>query len=404
MDGLFSRYRNLSALVALLAGQLLLLAWQIKGDGETRLIRVWAVTAVTPIVRGLEAVRAGAGGLAQRWFMAGALESENARLRRQTAELEIRNQLLTEQLQQAGRAQALLEFRSQLSSRSLPASILGTAPGVQPGVYFVDRGSPDGVKRGMAVVTGDGIAGLVVAAYPSASLIMLATSPDFAASVISQKHRTRGLLKGDGGSCHVEGIRNEQVLDEGEWFYTSGDDRVFPRGLRVGVARSVRNGPLGKEVEVRPAALERDLAEVLILVDAVHGQIPDLATPPQPEVQVLPPPEDSREGPAAAAVAAPAGGATAMPSTDADRMKERYRRIIEGQGIQIGVTPYRAPDFNRQPAPAAAVQAPGESPAPGGPAPAATPAGKAATTPPKARPQAAPKIVPPAPPSTQGPR
>jgi rod shape-determining protein MreC len=397
MDGLFSRYRNMSALLALLAGQLLLLAWQIKSDGDTRLIRVWAVTAVTPIVRGLEAVRVGTGGLAQRWFMAGTLETDNARLRRRTAELDIRNQLLAEQLQQAGRAQALLEFRSQLSSRSLPATILGNAPGVQSGVFFLDRGSPDGVKRGMAVVTGDGIAGQVVAVYPSASLIMLATSQGFAASVTSQKHRTHGLLKGDGNSCHVEGIRNEQALDEGEWFYTSGDDRIFPRGLRVGPVRSVRNGADGKEVEVRPAALDGDISEVLILLDAVHGQIPDLATPSQPDVQVLaPPPEDTHESAAAAAAAAspaPAGGSSATPQTDADRMKERYKRIVEGQNIQIGVTPYRAPDFNRQPAAApsgagtaTAIQPPGTA-QPGAPPTGSAPAGKAAPSAPKAEPK-----------------
>ena len=398
MDGLFSRYRNMSALLALLAGQLLLLAWQIKSDGDTRLIRVWAVTAVTPIVRGLEAVRVGTGGLAQRWFMAGALETDNARLRHRTAELDIRNQLLAEQLQQAGRAQALLEFRSQLSSRSLPATILGNAPGVQSGVFFIDRGSPDGVKRGMAVVTGDGIAGQVVAVYPSASLIMLATSQGFAASVTSQKHRTHGLLKGDGSSCHVEGIRNEQALDEGEWFYTSGDDRIFPRGLRVGAVRSVRNGADGKEIEVRPAALDGDVSEVLILLDAVHGQIPDLATPSQPDVQVLPPPpEDTHESAAAAAAAAfpaPAGGSSATPQTDADRMKERYKRIVEGQNIQIGVTPYRAPDFNRQPAAAPSgagaatvVQPPGVQALPGTPPTGSAPAGKAAPSAPKAEPK-----------------
>ncbi|MGD0578143.1 MAG: rod shape-determining protein MreC [Bryobacteraceae bacterium] len=405
MDGLFSRYRNLSALLALLAGQLLLLAWQIKSDGETRLIRVWAVTAVTPIVRGLEAVREGAGGLAQRWFLAGALESENARLKRQAAELQIRNQLLAEQLQQAGRAQALLAFRSQLGSHSLPATIVGSAPGVQSGVFFIDRGSPDGVKRGMAVVTGDGIAGQVVAVYPSASLIMLANSQGFAASVISQKHRTRGLLKGDGSSCHVEGIRNEQALDESEWFYTSGDDRIFPRGLRVGPVRSVRNSSDGKEVEVRPAALDGDVSEVLILLDAVHGQIPDLATPAQPDVQVLPqPPEDSRESAAAAAAAAspaPAGGSSPTPRTDADRLRERYKRIVEGQGIQVGVTPFRAPDFNRQPAAQAApsgagatpvIQPPGGPAQPGVPATATAPDGKAAPTPPKRAPAVPPSL------------
>jgi len=76
MDGLFSRYRNLSALLLLLAGQLILLAWQIKSNGDTRLIRVWAVTAVTPMARGMEAARDAAGGFVARWVMAGRLERE----------------------------------------------------------------------------------------------------------------------------------------------------------------------------------------------------------------------------------------------------------------------------------------------------------------------------------------
>lgn len=350
MDGLFSRYRNLSALLLLVAGQLILLAWQIKSNGETRLIRVWAVTAVTPMARGMELARDGATGFVDRWFMAGALERDNAQLKRQTAQLQIKNDLLQEQMQQAGRAQALLEFRSQIPSRSLPSRILGSAPGVQSGVFILDRGTSDGVKRGMAVVTGNGIVGQVVAAYPTASLMMLASSQGFAAGVVSQNHRIHGLLKGDGGTCRVEGIHNEQQVDKGEWFYTSGEDRIFPRGLRVGQARSIKEGQEGKEIDVRPVALEADFAEVLILLDAVHGQIPDPATPPDPAVQVLaPPPQDPN--PSAATPASPAmpSGSPAAPNTDADRLRDHYKRVVESQGIKIGSTPYRAPDFNRQP-------------------------------------------------------
>lgn len=351
MDGLFSRYRNLSALLLLVAGQLILLAWQIKSNGETRLIRVWAVTAVTPMARGMELARDGASGFVARWFMAGALERDNAELKRQTAQLRIKNDLLQEQLQQAGRAQALLEFRSQIPSRSLPSRILGSAPGVQTGVLILDRGSSDGVKRGMAVVTGDGIVGQVVASYPTASLMMLASSQGFAAGVISQKHRTPGLLKGDGGTCRVEGIHNEQQLDKDEWFYTSGEDRIFPRGLRVGQVHSIKEGQEGKEIEVRPAALRVDFAEVLILLDAVHGQIPDAPTPPDPAVQVLaPPPQDPNTPAATPASPVTPGGSPTNLNTDADRIREHYKRVVESQGIKVGSTPYRAPDFNRQPA------------------------------------------------------
>jgi rod shape-determining protein MreC len=380
MDGLFSRYRNLSALLLLLAAQLILLAWQIKSDGDTRLIRVWAVTAVTPLARGMEATRDGAGGFLARWFMAGTLERDNARLKRQTTQLEIRNQLLQEQLQQSGRAQALLEFRSQLPSRSLPSRILGSAPGVQAGVFILDRGSSEGVKRGMAVVTGSGIVGQIVASYPTASLMMLASSQGFAAGVISQNHKTRGLMKGDGGTCRVDGIRNEQPLDKDEWFYTSGDDRIFPRGLRVGQARSIKEGAEGKEVEIRPVALDADFAEVLILLDAVHGQIPDPATPPNPAVQILDPPSQDPNAPAAVpASPATPGGSPAAFNTDADRLRDHYKRVVESQGFQVGSTPYRAPDFNRQPAAAppsaqpVTPAAPDNQGLPGGQAPAVKP-------------------------------
>jgi rod shape-determining protein MreC len=351
MDGLFSRYRNLSALLLLLAGQLILLAWQIKSNGDTRLIRVWAVTAVTPMARGLEATRDGVGGILARWFMAGALERDNTRLKRETAQLQIRNELLQEQLQQAGRAQALLEFRSQLPSRSLPSRILGSAPGVQSGVFILDRGSSEGVKRGMAVVTGYGIIGQIVASYPTASLMMLASSQGFAAGVISQKHKTQGLVKGEGGTCRVDGIRNEQPLDKDEWFYTSGEDRIFPRGLRVGQARSIKEGVEGKEIEIRPVALDADFAEVLILLDAIHGQIPEPLTPSNPAVQVLSPPPQESNGLAAvpASPVTPSGSPAAL-NTDADRLREHYKRVVESQGFQVGSTPYRAPDFNRQPA------------------------------------------------------
>ena len=392
MDGLFSRYRNLSALLLLVAGQLILLAWQIKSNGETRLIRVWAVTAVTPMARGLEATRDATGGFVARWFMAGALERDNVQLKRWAAQLEIRNQLLQEQLQQAGRAQALLEFRSEIPSRSLPARLLGSAPGVQSGVFIVDRGSSDGVKRGMAVVTGSGIVGQIVAAYPTASLMMLASSQGFAAGVISQKHKTHGLIKGDGGACRVEGIRNEQPLDKDEWFYTSGEDRIFPRGLRVGQALSIKDGQEGKEIEVRPVALNVDFSEVLILLDAVHGQVPDPVTPPDPAVQVLNPPPEDPNAPAAqpASPVTPIGSPSNL-NTDADRLREKYKHVIESQGFQVGTTPYRAPDFNRQPTAAPPATAPGTTPAQQDNEPAS---GKPPTAPPSVGKPAAPAAQP----------
>ena len=61
MDFIFSRYRNLTVLVVAILAQLLLLAYQVRSNGEVRLIRVWAVSAVTPLARIIEGTRTGTG-------------------------------------------------------------------------------------------------------------------------------------------------------------------------------------------------------------------------------------------------------------------------------------------------------------------------------------------------------
>ena len=125
----------------------------------------------------------------------------------------------------------------------IAARVIGTATGASTSAVFVDRGSTSGVEKGMAVVTPDGIVGKVLAAYPTASQVLLVTDPGFAAGVVSQKNHVHGILKGLGhGNCRVDYVQNEEKVETGEWFYTSGDDRIFPKGMPVGKVTVARAG------------------------------------------------------------------------------------------------------------------------------------------------------------------
>ncbi len=76
-----------------------------------------------------------------------------------------------------------------------------------------------------------------------AAQVLLITDPTFAAGVISQKNRVHGTVKGRGEpTCIVDYVQNEEKVEAGEWFYTSGDDRVFPKGLPVGQVSVARHG------------------------------------------------------------------------------------------------------------------------------------------------------------------
>jgi rod shape-determining protein MreC len=156
----------------------------------------------------------------------------------------------------------------------------------------------------------------------------------------------------------------EEKVEPGEWLYTSGDDRIFPRGFPVGVVKVVRSAQPFKEILVDPSGMARGLEDVLILVEGVHQEIPD--TPPvnqsvfigtPPSADTMKPPDS----PGNAAPGAPAG-------TEADRLRAQYKNIGDAQGHKFGEgTPgSKPPDFNlKLPGP---VGAPASKPAvpPGG--------------------------------------
>jgi rod shape-determining protein MreC len=345
MDVLLHRFRNLSILIIVLLAQLVLLAYQVKGDGDARLIRVWAVTAVMPIAQALEWIRSHTIGVAEEYFVLVNVREENLRLKQELTRLKLENQFLAAELQTAERAEALRAFQARTPSRTLAARIIGTGTGTNARVVFVDRGAANGVLRGMPVITPDGIVGKVVAVYPTASQVQLITDPTFAAGVLSAKNRVHGTLKGLGQSkCLVDYVQNEEKVEQGEMFYTSGEDRIFPRGMPVGVASVVRPGKTFKEIYVVPSGFQRGLEEVLIVLQGVHQSIPDPNTPSlKTEVYVQPPPP-ADEG---EAVRDPLGAL----STDADRLKKRYQRIGEAQGHKFGegLPGSKPPDFNIDP-------------------------------------------------------
>lgn len=339
------RYRNLTVLVLVLLAQLLLLGYQVKSRQDVRLIRLWAVTAVTPVAKVLEEARRSVASVLEDYVFLTGVRQQNRRLKEELGKLKLKTQYLQGELATAERAVPLSLFQQRDPSKTVAARIIGAGTGPGSKVVFIDRGSASGVRRGMAVITPDGIVGRVSASYPTASQVVLVTDAGFAAAVISQKNHVEGTLKGQGNSiCRVDYVQNEEKVEAGEWFFTSGDDRVFPRGLPAGKVRSVREGKVFKEIYLNPSGFAHGLEEVLVVLEGVHQAIPSPGEAAGP-ADLLPLP-----APPAGAGAATAPEEAAGPrSTAADRIRARYRRIGEEEGhiYGEGVPGAPAPDFNR---------------------------------------------------------
>jgi rod shape-determining protein MreC len=345
MDFFLSRYRHLTVLLIVIASQLVLIAYQVKTNNDIPLIRVWAVTAVTPVEQSLEFVRRYTWGFVEDYFVLLGVRSQNEKLQRENGQLKIENNYLKSELSTADHAQALSVFQARSPSKTVAARVIGNGTGANSRVVFVDRGSTSGVESGMAVVTPDGIVGKVVDAYPTSSLVMLITDPTFAAGVVSQKNRVHGTLKGLGHSeCLVDYVQNEEHVDIGEWFYTSGDDRIFPKGFPVGQVTAAPNGKTFKEIYISPSGTQGGVEAVLIVLQGVHQEVPggEIASP---AYTILPAPTQAA---AQTPEGAPQPGALA---TDADRLRAIYKDVGAEQKHTFGEGPpgTKPPDFTKIP-------------------------------------------------------
>jgi rod shape-determining protein MreC len=322
MDLLLNRYRHLTVLLVAIVAQLGLLAFQVRNNSDVRLIRVWAVAAVTPFARILEGARSSTSEFFHDYFVLLDVREQNTRLKADLEAAQLENQYLRTELGTADRAQALALFQKQTKMKTVLARTIMNSTSSHSSV-FVDVGTSQGIQKGMAVITPAGIVGKVINVYPNASLVLLMTDPVFAAGVISQKHRVQGTLKGQGsGQVIIDLVENEQTVDQGEWFYTSGSDLIFPKGIRVGQATVVRPGRVRKEIIVTPSGFEHGVEEVVIVVEGVHMPVPEETGPGDGAIMLQSPPPPEGAGPVSSTGSAMQTGPVA---TDADRIMDKLR-------------------------------------------------------------------------------
>lgn len=337
MEALLNRYRTLTVLLVVVVAQLLYLAYQVKTTRDERLIRVWAVTAVTPMAGVVEALRQNTIGFLQDYFILLDVRDQNRKLKADNDVLRMENVYYRNQLQTAEHARALILFQAQSPSKTVAARVIGNSTVVTAKAVFIDRGSTSGIEKGMAVVTPDGIVGKVIAVYPLVSQVLLVTDPTFKVGVESQKGHVHGVLDCGTGKCVVEQIQNEEKVDNGEWFFTSGEDRIFPKGFPVGTAVSVQPGEGMKDIKLNLSGAPGGTDEVLVVLHGVHQAIPAAPVVDETPAKMLPSPPLDTDSKNALSTKA---------QTEADKILQRYDAIGKEEGHVYGAIGSTVPNFD----------------------------------------------------------
>jgi rod shape-determining protein MreC len=320
METVLGRYRNLIVLVGVLFAQVLGLAVQVKRTTDiesSRLIRVWAVGAVSPLEKALVWAQTSTGNLWHNYFYLRGVRAENRELKQRIEQMRIEQVRMSQDADQARRLQALLAFKEQFISQTRAAQVIGSTGSEQSRAIYLDKGDKDGIKPDMAVMTADGIVGKVLHVYRSTSLVLLISDQTSGVGAILEKSRLQGILRGmPSGEIALERIMTDEQVPAGELVLTSGGDRIFPKGLPIGTVTKVSPGSdLFLNIRVKPSANLSKLEEVLVVTKVDERQVaPDQAGPARAAdvlAERLPtvPPKPAEAASAASTGTAPQSGA-----------------------------------------------------------------------------------------------
>ena len=265
-----SRHKSLTLLAGVIVAQLLLLAVQIKRDQQVRLIRVWAVELMSPVQRLTSWMIDDLGNFWGGYVGLRHARQDNQALRAQLDNLKIRNAELESRALEADRLSGLLNFRdSHTEVPMLAARVIGASPDSSSMVVFINRGSHDGIRRDMGVITPDGVVGKIIAVYSDTSQVLLLGDKESGVGALLAGSRTQGPVKGTGEPrLSLDYISNDEKVTVGQQVLTSGQDRIFPKDLPVGTVAEItpdRKSPFMR-IRITPAAHLDRLEEVLVLL------------------------------------------------------------------------------------------------------------------------------------------
>jgi rod shape-determining protein MreC len=236
-----SRYKNILFLVAVLLVQVIGLAMQIRrpnpngGDGKTvRLIRYWAISLMSPPEKVVHGTGTGVRGMWSNYLDLRHVRQQNQELRERVSRLQLEQAGLLEDARQGQRLQALLGFKEHYIYSTVPAEVIGTSGTDQSRILTIDKGSKDGLKPDMAVITPDGIVGKLRDVFGHTSQVLVISDQTSGAGVLLESTRLRGVLRGNAlGQPQIINMLPDERVKPGERVITSGGDQIFPRGLPV---------------------------------------------------------------------------------------------------------------------------------------------------------------------------
>jgi len=275
----FRRYHIPAFIIALLLFGLVLMSLRVKQRQGVAFFDGLLMELTSPVQQATTFVIKTISGVFQQYVFLVHLQKENGLLKKRIAELQEESHQTKEMVLAHDRLRKLLEFRERMPTSTIAAQVIGQDPTSWFKSVTINKGERDGVHKGMAVISPEGVVGQILKTSPDYATVLLMTDYNSAIDAIVQRTRAKAIVEGkEENRCQLKYLLRTEEVEVGDIVITSGLGGVFPKGLTIGEVRSVDKKGHGvfQYADLVPGVDLTKLEEVLVLA---------ISPPPPPHPQ-----------------------------------------------------------------------------------------------------------------------
>ena len=268
MSTLDIRQRTGWLFVAVTVGHIILISAQVNTRRGVPMLEAATFGVFAEVQRATTSVVGGVQDSWQNYFALQQVRTENQRLTEELAQLRVQMQQERALAQQSRSLQQMLDLRSSLEVKTTGANVIGAGASAEFRTVTLDKGTSEGLRPDMAVISPAGVVGRVIMPTARASKLQLLIDRNAAAGALVERSRAQGVVVGTGTDrLRMDYVSGTADLKVGDRVVTSGIDGIYPKGFVIGQIESIERGS-GEfsGITVLPAVDFSGLESVLIVL------------------------------------------------------------------------------------------------------------------------------------------
>jgi len=264
----FTQKRPVLSLLVLVLLNLFLLSIQVRDSQGRILIRSLGITLLAPPASLVNSLFQRFSDGVSRYVWLIGVEERNRELESENVKLKLDLWRLQGLQTMVERTDKFDWVESQYSFETLLAAVIWRNVPLYSHRVFINLGTTHGVNRDSAIIAADGVVGRVFAPSLYQAEVELLTDQNAAAGAVLFHTRLHGIIQGTGTeNLQLNYISSSESIPDGEIVYTSGTDRIYPRGLPIGTVVQTEREGVYQEILVRPSVDISRLEEVMVVLD-----------------------------------------------------------------------------------------------------------------------------------------